>query len=366
MFVCISLILGDGLYNFIKILFITLTNIYRERKKRTRENEFPVLSGNEKHLTISYDEQRRNEMFMGDQIPLWVSGSGYVLLAAISTGVLPQIFPPLKWYFVIVAYTFVPILGFCNAYGCGLTDWSMASTYGKLALFIFASWAGKEDGGILAGLAGCGVIMVIVSTASDLMQDFKTCYLTLSSPRSMFLSQVIGTAMGCVIGPISFWLFYRAFDLGNQRGEYPAPYALIYRNLAILGVQGFGALPKHCLTLCYCFFAFAIVVNWIRDRVPKRVSVYIPLPMAMAIPFYLGAYFAIDMCVGTVIAFMWQRLKYKSADVMVPAMASGFICGEGIWTLAAAILELAKVEPPICMKFLSRQQNVRVDGFIQG
>ena len=64
----------------------------------------------------------------------------------------------------------------------------------------------------LAGLAACGVMMNIVSTASDLMQDFKTGYMTLASPRSMFASQVIGTAIGCVIllqclqRPWQYWL----------------------------------------------------------------------------------------------------------------------------------------------------------------
>jgi uncharacterized oligopeptide transporter (OPT) family protein len=94
-----------------------------------------------------------------------------------------------------VAYLFAPILAFCNAYGCGLTDWSLASTYGKLAIFTIGAWAGKGDGGVLAGLAACGVMMSIVSTAADLMQDFKTGYMTLASPRSMFVSQIIGTGI---------------------------------------------------------------------------------------------------------------------------------------------------------------------------
>uniref|UniRef100_A0A0C9S916 TSA: Wollemia nobilis Ref_Wollemi_Transcript_9812_2388 transcribed RNA sequence n=1 Tax=Wollemia nobilis TaxID=56998 RepID=A0A0C9S916_9CONI len=362
-FVSIALILGDGLYNFVKIMFMTLSTMYREWKKRSSQTEIPVARNGE-NQELSYDEQRRNEMFMKDRIPLWVALSGYVAVAAISIGVIPQIFPPVKWYFVLVAYIFAPVLGFCNAYGSGLTDWSLASTYGKLTLFIFGAWAGKDNGGVLAGLAGCGVMMSIVSTASDLMQDFKTGYLTLSSPRSMFVSQLIGTAMGCIIAPSTFWLFYKAFPVGQQGGDYPAPYGLIFRNMAILGVEGFGALPKHCLTLCYCFFGFAIVVNLIRDRLPKKVSQYIPLPMAMAIPFYLGGYFTIDMCVGTAIVFVWQKMNRKNADVMVAAVASGLICGDGIWTLPSSILALAKVNPPICMKFLSRSTNARVDSFL--
>uniref|UniRef100_A0A6N2M4Z3 Uncharacterized protein n=1 Tax=Salix viminalis TaxID=40686 RepID=A0A6N2M4Z3_SALVM len=39
---------------------------------------------------------------------------------------------------------------------------------------------------------------------------------------------------------------------------------------------------------------------------------------------------------------------------MVPAVASGLICGEGLWTLPEAVLALAQVKPPICMKFPSK------------
>ncbi|KAK1359734.1 hypothetical protein POM88_044208 [Heracleum sosnowskyi] len=64
--------------------------------------------------------------------------------------VLPQIFHQLRWYYVLVIYIFAPVLAFCNAYGCGLTDWSLASTYGKLAIFMIGAWAGKDQGGVLA------------------------------------------------------------------------------------------------------------------------------------------------------------------------------------------------------------------------
>jgi len=235
----------------------------------------------------------------------------------------------------------------------------------QAAIFIFGVWAGASNDGVLVGLAACGVMMSIVSTAADLMQDFKTGYLTLASPRSMFISQVICTAMGYVIAPCVFRLFYKAFtDIGISGSEYPAPYAIVYRNMAILGVDGFSSLPKNCLTLCYIFFAAAIVVNLIRDLVPKKVARFIPLPMAMAIPFYIGSYFAIDMFVGTVILFSWQMINRAKADAFGPAVASGLICGDGIWTLPWSILALAKVKPPICMKFLSRSVNAQVDGFL--
>ncbi|KAK4283309.1 hypothetical protein QN277_000272 [Acacia crassicarpa] len=361
-FIAIAMILGDGLYNFIKVLSYTLISMYNQVRERQRENVLPVADQNSQ---LSYNDQRRTLYFLKDQIPSYYAIGGYVAIAAVSVGTLPHIFHQLKWYYVLVIYTLAPILGFCNAYGAGLTDWSLASTYGKLAIFTIGAWAGAAHGGVLAGLAACGVMMNIVSTASDLMQDFKTGYLTLSSPRSMFVSQLIGTAMGCVVSPCVFWIFYKAFDdLGMSDSQYPAPYATVYRNMAKLGVEGFSSLPKECLLLCYVFFGSAVVINLIKDLMGKRGR-FIPLPMAMAIPFYIGPYFAIDMCVGSLILYVWERMNKAKADAFAPAVASGLICGDGIWTLPASILALAGVKAPICMKFLSRKANARVDAFLK-
>ncbi|KAH8482949.1 hypothetical protein H0E87_027627 [Populus deltoides] len=191
---------------------------------------------------------------------------------------------------------------------------------------------------------------------------FKTGYLTLSSPRSMFVSQLIGTAMGCMISPCVFWLFFKAFrDLGTPGSQYPAPYATVFRNMAILGVEGFSSLPKNCLYLCYWFFGAAILINLIKDALGKKRASFIPNPMAMAIPFYIGSYFAIDMCVGSLILFIWEKIDKAKADAFGPAVASGLICGDGIWTLPSSILALAGVKPPIRLKFLSRRTNAKFE-----
>ncbi|CAN1797131.1 Probable metal-nicotianamine transporter YSL7 [Linum perenne] len=367
-FIAIAMILGDGVYNFVKVFGRTVQGLYKQFSQKEPGSSLPV-AGNLTTPTSppgqSYDEQRRTELFLKDQIPVWIAIAGYIIIAVTSAILVPHIFNQLEWYHIVVIYIIAPVLAFCNAYGCGLTDWSLASTYGKLAIFTIGAWVGASHGGVLAGLAACGVMMNIVSTASDLMQDFKTGYMTLASPRSMFVSQVIGTAMGCVIAPCVFWLFYKAFDdLGQPGSQYPAPYALVYRNMSVLGVEGFAALPKNCLMLCCIFFFTAMIINGVRDVAGQKWAKFIPLPMAMAIPFYLGGYFAIDMCVGSLILFIWGKINKEKADAFGPAVASGLICGDGIWTLPSSILALAGVHPPICMKFLTRSMNTKVDAFI--
>ncbi|KAF3550301.1 hypothetical protein DY000_02009401 [Brassica cretica] len=344
-FLSVALILGDGLYTFVKILYVTIVSI--NARVKNKPNDLDSVGDKKQHKFRKEDEN-----FLRDKIPMWIGISGYLIFAAVSTIVVPLIFPQLKWYYVIVAYIFAPCLAFCNAYGAGLTDINMAYNYGKIGLFVLAAVTGRENG-VVAGLAGCGLIKSVVSVSCILMQDFKTAHYTMTSPKAMFASQMIGTVVGCIVTPLSFFLFYRAFDVGNPNGEFKAPYALIYRNMAILGVQGFSALPLHCLQMCYGFFGFAVLVNVVRDLTPEKVGRFMPLPTAMAVPFLVGAYFAIDMCVGTLVVFIWEKRNRRKAEVMVPAVASGLICGEGLWTLPAAVLALAGVKPPICMKFLA-------------
>ncbi|XP_065847095.1 metal-nicotianamine transporter YSL3-like isoform X5 [Euphorbia lathyris] len=345
-FVSIALILGDGLYNFFKILYFTARNIRGKHKTCKSISKLIKDSKNE-----APEDLRRNELFMRETIPIWVALIGYIAFSIISIIVIPLMFPQLKWYFVVVAYILAPALSFCNAYGAGLTDMNMAYNYGKVALFVLAAMSGTNEG-VVAGLVGCGLMKSIVSISSDLMHDFKTGHLTLTSPRSMLVSQAIGTAIGCVVAPLTFFLFYKAFDVGNPDGQYKAPYAIIYRNMAILGVQGFSALPQHCLQLCYGFFGFAVMANLLRDLCPKQIAKWIPLPMAMAVPFLVGAYFAIDMCVGSLVVYIWHKLNSRKAGFMIPAVASGLICGDGLWILPSSILALFKIRPPICMNFL--------------
>lgn len=361
-FLAIAMMLGDGLYHVVYMIIFTILSFIKHRTK-VNDTTDEQISG--------YDDERRTEYFLRDQIPTSVAASGYVILACIAAGVVPVIFPQLKWYHIIVAYVAAPVLAFCNSYGCGLTDWSLASNYGKIAIFVFSSWVGLAHGGILAGLAACGVMMSIVSTASDLMQDFKTGYMTLSSPRSMFLSQVIGTAIGCFQTPLVFWFFYKAYRVGDPHGSYPAPYASMYRGMALLGVEGFSSLPKNCVTLVAIFFFGAVAINLMTELLKRyetkyRVYRFVPSPMCMAIPFYLGGYFAIDMCVGSLILFVWEKMNKMGATQMAPAMASGLICGDSLWGIPAAVLSLSGLTPPICMKFLSAAVNEKVDGFLGG
>jgi len=224
--------------------------------------------------------------------------------------------------------------------------------YGKLCIFAFAAWGGKE-GGVISGLAICGVVMATTSAASGLMFDFKTGWITLSSARSMFVSQTVGSLLGCFIAPLTFYLFYTAFPVGQEHSEYPAPYATIYRGMAILGTQGFGALPAHCLELFGGCFALSFGIALAKDILPAKVARFLPIPTAAGLTFYLGPNYAVTMCVGAAVKWVWERRAPEHADTFLVPAAAGLIIGDGLWSVPSAVMAMAKVRPPVCMSFMS-------------
>ncbi|KAF0934956.1 hypothetical protein E2562_029486 [Oryza meyeriana var. granulata] len=368
-FISIAMIVGDGLFNFFSIVLRTAYDMYLKRRgggNKQQEQLFAGATGTERQA-LSFDDRRRTQVFLKDQIPTSIAAAAYVLLAAISVVAIPHIFRQLRPKHVVWAYVVAPLFAFCNAYGTGLTDWSLSSSYGKLAIFIFGANIGAKDGGVVAGLAACGLMMGIVSTASDLVQDFKTGYLTLTSPRSMFVSQVMGTGMGCIISPMVFWIFYKANNIGLEEG-FPAPYAKIYRGIALLGVNGWDQLPRYCLRFCLAFFLLAIAICALKEVAKQRrwwIQDYIPSALGMAVPFFLGSFFTIDMCVGSLVLYLWSRADPLRAQTFAPAVASGLICGDGIWSLPSSILSLANVSPPMCMRVFSAATNEKVQLFLR-
>ncbi|KAK9831441.1 hypothetical protein WJX81_005019 [Elliptochloris bilobata] len=309
-------------------------------------------------------EALRNDVFMRGAIPWWVAMGGYVGFAALGAACIPVFYPQLKWYMVLVAFAVAPVFSVANAYGAGVTDWDQASLFGKLGIFAFAAWGGAQGGGVIAGLAVCGILLTVTSAAAGLMGDFRTGWITLTSPRSMFVAQVVGSLMGCFVAPLVFMFLNAASPVGGDHSIYPAPYALVYRAMAILGTRGVAALPSHCVEYAIAFFVASFAVSALRDallmerwscngsavgRWANRVGQVVPIPMAFALPFYLGGNYAVDMAVGSIVKGAWQIFAPGSASDYVPMVASGLIAGDGLWAIPSAVTALAGGKAPFCI-----------------
>ena len=51
--------------------------------------------------------------------------------------------------------------------------------------------------------------------------------------------------------------------------------------------------------MCIGFFFAAVAISVLRDVLPKKYAAFVPIPMAAAIPFYIGAQLAVSYRDGT-------------------------------------------------------------------
>ncbi|CAM0902702.1 unnamed protein product [Alopecurus aequalis] len=371
-FIGISMILADGLLHMLSILLRTLSTMNKHDNPQPMQNgagqqPFQCLSAIIDRETHSFDDRRRTQVFLRDRVPSIAPVMAYVVLSVISTLVIPHLYTQLRYHHVAFAYVITPVFAFCNAYGNGITDMNIATTYGKIAMLIFSSWVGLKDGGVVAGLAAGAIMVSNVSTASDLMQDYRTGYITLTSPHTISISQVAGTALGCVINPVIFWVFYKVYNGGALDDSNTfGPYATVYRGIAMLGMTDNG-LPTHTMLFCKVFFALALSLGVLREVAAHRgwrVRRYIPRTIAMAVAFFVPPTIPIGMVVGSAVIFLWGRSDRDDMRIMSPPVACGLICGDGFGLLVSSVLTLLRATPPICIMFLSRQVNESLDAFL--
>ncbi|MEW5304363.1 MAG: hypothetical protein WDW36_006976 [Sanguina aurantia] len=296
----------------------------------------------------AHDRELRCAVFNGETIPWIIPVVGYLSFTVAGVLVIPRLYPEVKHWMVLLAYIIGPIMSLPNSYGMGLTDWDMSTIYGKIGIFAFAGLVGSQ-GGVTVGLVMCGVLLASTSTAATLMQDFRTGYLTLSAPRAMFATQVLGSLCGVIMAPLTFQMFLASGKVGVAGGPYPVPIADLYRSMAIFGTEGWSVLPQHCPALMALFFTCALLLNALKDTLPRKLARCVPNPTAFAIPFYIGAALAVDMCTGSLVLWLWERLDPHGAPLLAPAVASGLIVGDGLWSLPACALQVLGVRAPLCV-----------------
>uniref|UniRef100_A0A0E0L074 Uncharacterized protein n=1 Tax=Oryza punctata TaxID=4537 RepID=A0A0E0L074_ORYPU len=359
-FISVTLIITDGMINFLTLITTASINFYQLRK----EQDSGLSNYFKKHPSLNYDDRKRIEVFLANRIPIPVPVAAYITCAAISTIAIPAMFSQIKFYHLAVLYMVIPVVSFCNTYATGLTDWSVAPTYAKFTTFVFAAWIAKP-GAVVASLLASGVIVAALHISSQVMQDLKSGHMTLTSPRAMVTGQIFGVAVGSILCPCIFLAFQSTTKpnapVGSKQSDYPCPFAGLYRAIGVIGTGGVKELPKHCMTFCVVAFCVTVIIDAVVLVSQKRgwsIHRYIPSMTVIALPFFAGSYFTIDMCVGSLLLLAWTRIDAKSAEMLSSAVAAGLICGEGLFTLPSALLNMFKVQPPMCMKFLSGGQEV--------
>ncbi len=275
----------------------------------------------------------------GEDVPLgWIAGAAALL--AIALCVIQQLFFGLPvWMSAIAIVLSIPLM-LVGLRALGETNWG---PIGALSNLMQALFAGIAPGSLAGNVVPSGVAGTIAVTSEGLMQDYRTGYLIGSSPRAMFIAQIIGAPIGAAALAFTYPLLVKTYGLIGDHAQLAAPGSRRTAAFAELLASGVDKLPPSALwaglaaSALGCLFA-AMEVN---DRVRR----WTPSPVALSLGLLLPFSSISTMFIGAVVAAVWLARHPTSAARYMIAVASGFIAGEAMLAVVAPLLIALGVSP---------------------
>ncbi|GJJ75739.1 hypothetical protein EMPS_08097 [Entomortierella parvispora] len=380
LWISLGVMIAEAVVSLLGVIVLSLIAHHRRsvRNKRRVERRAALeasaaQTGAEIDAFSEEDEDEDEEDAPIDQlVPLKLWVCGLLLSSALCLLLIWVVFrhERMPVYATLLAVVLGCLLSVLGVRALGSTDLNPVSGIGKVSQFVFA---GVVPGGIVANLIAGGIAEAGAQQAGDLMQDLKTGHLLGASPRAQFYGQLIGSVASVFISTGVYKLYSHAYELPGP--QFAVPTAKVWLDLAHL-VNG-HSLPYNTTPFIWSFAAFfglltliTVVysdVAFLKSRSrngstqgrPRWVG-WIPSGIAFAIGMYNLPNFTLARFVGGVVSLWWDwhckryashpTAKYaKLGRVFIIIIASGFVLGEGTFSIVNLILKTANIHSTSCV-----------------
>jgi uncharacterized oligopeptide transporter (OPT) family protein len=268
----------------------------------------------------------------GEDAPLsWIAGGAIVL--GIALCVIQKLFFGLPFWMSAVAILLSIPLMLVGLRALGETNWG---PIGALSNLMQALFAGIAPGSLVANVVPAGTAGTVAITSEGLMQDYRTGYLIGSTPRSMFIAQLLGAPIGAAALAFTYPLLVKTYGLIGDHAQLAAPGSRRSAAFAELLVAGIDKLPPTALWAG----AIAAVLGAIFAVMEQNETVrrWTPSPVALSLGLLLPFSSISTMFLGAVVGAIWMARHPASAGRYLIAVASGFIAGEALVAVMAPAL----------------------------
>ncbi|KAF9438309.1 hypothetical protein BGZ76_008697 [Entomortierella beljakovae] len=371
LWVSLGIMIAEAIVSLLGVVVLSLIAHYRRKTRVRRHAErraaLEAAGASTDELSILEDEVQ-DDAPIDQLVPLKVWVCGLILSSLFALLLIWIVFreDDMPAYATLVAVILGWILSVLGVRALGTTDLNPVSGIGKISQFIFA---GVVPGNIIANILAGGVAEAGAQQAGDLMQDLKTGHLLGASPKAQFYGQMIGSVASVFISTGVYKLYNHVYELPGP--QFAVPTAKVWLDLARL-VNG-KPLPTHTpefigvfaglfalLTLIQVLYSDAAFLRkgangTVRDK-PRWLR-FLPSGIAFAIGMYNLPNFTLARFIGGVVSLWWDWHCKKNPSskfgrlgrVFLIIIASGFVLGEGTFSIVNLILKTSGVRSASCV-----------------
>ena len=268
----------------------------------------------------------------GEDVPLkWIAGGALVLSIALC--LLQQMFFGLPiWISAVSIALSIPLM-LVGLRALGETNWGPIGALSNLTQALFA---GIAPGSLVANVVPSGTTGTVASTSEGLMQDYRTGHIIGSTPRAMFIAQIIGAPIGAAALSFTYPLLVKTYGLIGDHALLAAPGSRRTAAFAQLLVAGIDKLPQSALWAGLAASLLGVLFAAMEQS--ERVRRWTPSPVALSLGLLLPFSSISTMFLGALIGAVWLARHPASAARYLIAVASGFIAGEAMLAVIAPAL----------------------------
>lgn len=264
----------------------------------------------------------------------WWAG-GLLGATSLCVGALSALFAIAAWQLAL-AVVFSCLIAVLAVRALGQTDLNPVSAVGKLSQIAFAVLA---PGHIVANIVAGALAEAGAMQAGELLQDLKAGHLLGASPRAQFYAQLIGSTASIFVTVAAYQCYDAAY--GIPSAEFKAPVAHVWKDMAELMLNGIAALPPSALRFATAFGAVGAALPVLEAALPHAAAAYLPSGIAFGVGMYLTPDWTLPRVAGALVEWAWARRAPSSHRKYMLMVASGFVLGEGVWSIAQLALKAA-------------------------
>jgi len=271
-------------------------------------------------------------------VPHWLWITGLIVSSGLCVGIVTPLFN-IPWYDPLIALLMSLLVSVLAVRALGETDFNPVSGVGKIAQIVLSF---VSPGQAVSCLVAGAIAEAGATQAGDLLQDLKTGHLLNASPRAMLIGQAIGSIFSVIFSSGAYALYSHIYVIGQA--PLDAPMSKMWLSMSRILMS--RTLPSTVIPFCAGFAAFAAIIPIIETIAPHRYhkfTRFLPSCMAFALGMFIDPNITVMRFIGSIIQVLWQKYRPTSHTNYMIVVASGFVLGEGIFSLINMIYKATGV-----------------------
>jgi uncharacterized oligopeptide transporter (OPT) family protein len=188
---------------------------------------------------------------------------------------------------------------------------------------------------------GANVTGGAAGQCADLLDDLRAGQMLGTDPGRQVLAQSVGVLVGSVVGSLAYRLLIPDPRAMLLTAEWPAPAVATWKAVAEVLSIGMAGIPQGGAAAMAVAAVLGVSISVAQVRLPAHLARWLPSGPALGLAFVIPAWISLSMALGAAAAAAAAHVAPGWASRFVLALAAGFVAGESLAGIAAAVSAFA-------------------------